>query len=163
MMRWARATAARPDDPPSPMPSLQCCRLSLDYKDSTCAERAIEVEGGADQSKVGERLREVAQGLAAVAGLFAVQTEVIRVAEHLLKEQPRVVEPGRVRAPGAGECFDQPERAHVERSLAGREPVCGVRAVIAVDEPVCAQTPRGEGPPERIQRAQHARAVRGHA
>ena len=45
---------------------------------------------------MGERLREVAQGLPAVASLLGVQAQVVRIPEHLLEEQPRVFQPGRV-------------------------------------------------------------------
>src|SRR4051794_3684285 len=45
-------------------------RLWTASVDSPRPERPVEVEGGADQGQVGERLRVVAQGLATVAGLL---------------------------------------------------------------------------------------------
>ena len=56
-------------------------------------ERPVEVEGRADQAEVCECLGEVAQRLAAGAGLFGVEAQVVGIAEHLLEEQPGVFEP----------------------------------------------------------------------
>ena len=69
---------------------------------------------GADQADVGERLREVSQGLAAAAGLFGVEAKMIGIAEHLFEKQPGIIESGGICAAGAGEGFDKPEGAHVE-------------------------------------------------
>src|SRR4051794_15558311 len=120
MVRW-RAVPPRfealmanlpPRNPPSPLVNTN------NVADSPRRERPVEVEGGADQGQVGERLRVVAQGLATVARLLGKQAEVVGVAEHLLEEQPRVFQPRRVGAPGAGERLDQPEGTHVEGPLA---------------------------------------------
>src|SRR5581483_4267572 len=81
------------------------------------AQRAVEVEGGADERDVGERLREVAQHLAAGAGLLGEQPEVVGVAQHALEEEPRLVQAGRVVPAGAGERLHQPEGADVEGAL----------------------------------------------
>src|SRR5215831_18375100 len=48
---------------------------------------AIEIEGGADERQVRERLRKVAEVLGLKAELLAVQPQVIGVAEHLLEEE----------------------------------------------------------------------------
>ena len=60
------------------------------------AQCPIQIEGRADQGQMGEGLRKVAQGLAAVAGLLGVQPEVIGVTEHLLENQPGLVQPRRI-------------------------------------------------------------------
>ena len=41
------------------------------------SQRAIQVEGGADERQVGERLREVAERLAGLADLLGVEAEVV--------------------------------------------------------------------------------------
>src|SRR5262245_13485743 len=58
---------------------------------SARAEGPVEVEGGADQGEVSEGLGEVAQGLAARAGLLGIETEMIRVADHLLEQEAGVL------------------------------------------------------------------------
>src|SRR5215813_12745691 len=52
----------------------------------------VEIEGGADERQVRERLREVAEVLRLKAELLAVQPQVIGVAEHLLEEETRRVQ-----------------------------------------------------------------------
>ena len=52
---------------------------------SRIPERAIQIHGGADQSQVGKRLREVPQRLAAGAGLLGKKPQVVRMADHLLE------------------------------------------------------------------------------
>src|SRR5215471_14791802 len=51
-------------------------------------ETPVEIEGGADERQVCERLGEVAEVLRLGPELLAVQPQVIGVAEHLLEEQP---------------------------------------------------------------------------
>src|SRR5437762_6585654 len=72
-------------------------------------EPAVEIEGGADQRQVRERLREVAEVLCLGAELFAVQPEVIGVAEHLLEDEARLVQVAHAR-----QALDIPEGAHRE-------------------------------------------------
>jgi hypothetical protein len=79
---------------------------------AACAERPVEVEGGADQSQVGEGLGEVAQRLAAGTDLLGVEPHVVGVAQHLLEDEPSLIEAARAR-----ERFDEPERAQAERPL----------------------------------------------
>src|SRR5262245_64510457 len=75
-------------------------------------ELAVDGVGGADQPEVRERLREVAQVLAVGTELLGVEPDVVRVPEHLLEHEPRLLRVAR-----AGEHFCVPERAHVERAL----------------------------------------------
>src|SRR5262249_52224070 len=77
-----------------------------------------EIEGGADQCQVRERLREVAEVLRLRAQLLAIQPEVVGVAEHLLEEEPRLLQ-----VPHPGETLDVPERAHRERPFLARETI----------------------------------------
>src|SRR6266852_8455486 len=72
-------------------------------------ESAVEIEGGADERQMRERLRKVAEVLCLGAQLLAVQPQVIGVAEHFLEEEPRLVQ-----VPHAREALDVPEGAHRE-------------------------------------------------
>src|SRR5688572_17389126 len=71
----------------------------------------VEVERGADQPQVGERLWEVPQRLAVWTRLLRIQPQVVGVAEHLLEQQPCLLQPPPVGPPGAGQRLDQPEAA----------------------------------------------------
>src|SRR5262249_31572354 len=85
---------------------------------SSSAELPIEVDRGADQRQVGERLREVPEQLAARADLLGVEAEVVRVGEHLLEREPRFPH-----AAGARERLYVPEAADRERAFVTVEPV----------------------------------------
>src|SRR5204863_275782 len=91
-------------------------RLSASLRPGAAA--AARGAGGADQRQVRERLGEVAEVLRLGAQLLAVQAQVIGVAEHLLEEEPRLLE-----VPHAGEALDVPEGAHREGAFLPREPV----------------------------------------
>src|SRR5712692_8985993 len=86
-------------------------------------ERAVQVEGRADQRQVGECLGMVAQRLAGAAGLLGVQAQVVRVAEHPLEDEAGLFQAASVGPARAGERLDQPEGAHVEGALVAGEPV----------------------------------------
>src|SRR6266542_492861 len=98
-------------------------------------EPSVEIEGGADERQVRERLGEVAKVLRLGAQLLAVQPQVIGVAEHFLEEEPRLVQ-----VPHAGEALDVPEGAHREGTFIPREAV-GESAgeTIAIDQRVAHQ------------------------
>jgi|SRR5262245_45801143 len=81
-------------------------------------EAAVEIEGGADEGQVREGLKEVAEVLRLKPELLAVQPQVISVAEHLLEEEPRLVQVAH-----AGETLDMPEAAHRKGAFHPREPV----------------------------------------
>src|SRR3954447_26089496 len=72
----------------------------------SAAQRPVQVERGADEGQVGERLGEVPQRLPAGARLLRVESQVIGVAEHLLEQEPRILQATRVGAPGAGQRLD---------------------------------------------------------
>lgn len=80
-------------------------------------QRSVEIERGANERHVGERLGKITECFAGGTGLFRVQPQMIRVTQHLLEHQPRVVEPRWSDAPGARERFDEPECTDVERAL----------------------------------------------
>src|SRR5215475_11156270 len=52
----------------------------------------VEIESGAYEGEVGERLGEVAEVLRLGAELLAVQPQVIGVPEHLLEEEPGLLQ-----------------------------------------------------------------------
>src|SRR6202047_1669228 len=83
----------------------------------------VQIERGTDQSHMRERLRKVAQRLARRPRLLGVQPQVVRVGQHLLEDEPRLLQPA-----GARQRLDQPERTHVERPLAAGQPVAGAPA-----------------------------------
>ncbi len=75
---------------------------------------------------MGERLWEVSQGLAGRSDLLGIQADVVGVGEHLLEHQPSLGHPAR-----AGERFDVPERAQVERAFVSVQTVAAVGGVTA--------------------------------
>src|SRR5215470_5491448 len=87
------------------------------------AEPAVQVERGAYQPDVSERLREVTQRFATRTRLLGVQAEVVRVGQHLLED-----EAGLLGAARPGQCFHQPERTHIERPLAPSQAIAGPSA-----------------------------------
>src|SRR5215470_17941305 len=72
-------------------------------------ELVVEVDRGGDQGQVAERLREVAQLLPGAADLLRIQAQMVGVGEHLLEDEPRLIQP-----PRAGQDIDVPERAQSE-------------------------------------------------
>src|SRR5262245_30274255 len=132
---WATAGMSRrlvrsPEAPKRSMRSIIECHpfLAASWRSP---ELAVEVVGGADKCQVGEGLREVAELFAGRPDLFGVEPDVVRVAEHLLEGQPRLVEPS-----GAGERLHPPEGAHREGRLPAGEPIGRRVDVVAVDEAV---------------------------
>ncbi len=66
-------------------------RTGLPVSSIPIAERAIEIERGADQCKVCKGLWKIAECLALRAGLFREQPEVIGVSQHALEDQPGLI------------------------------------------------------------------------
>src|ERR671914_156836 len=79
----------------------------------------VQPYDGRDEGQVGESVGEVAQCFPSVAYLFSIQLEVIGVGEHLLQNEPGLIE-----ASSPGEALHQPERADTEGTLI----VCGTFA-----------------------------------
>src|SRR4029079_17376508 len=100
---------------------------------------------------MGEGLREVAEVLAGRTKLLGKQPDMVRVADHLFKQKPRLLD-----VPGTGKTLDIPEDAHVERAFAPAQPVGPRLTGIAIDQAVIEQLiadglQRGE--PARVRRA----------
>src|SRR6056297_2838865 len=104
------------------------------------SQHPIEIERGADECEVGERLREVAERLSERSGLFGEEAEMVGVSEHLLEHEPRLVEPRRVIGTCACERLDEPEAADVEGSLLTVESVGRLRDVVPEGEAVRDET-----------------------
>src|SRR5678815_3721572 len=81
------------------------------------SESAIQVECGADQREMSERLRKISQRLTTGAGLFTIQAEVTAVSQHAFENQSGLLQLPFIRATRARHRFYQPERAHVESSF----------------------------------------------
>ena len=125
-------------------------------------EGPVEIEGSADQSQVGERLREIAKRFAGWAGLFRVDAEMIRITQHLFEEEPGVVKSCGVGPAGPSQSLDEPERAHVESSLSARQAIRSSSGVIAVDQAIRGQPTLVQLFADRVNCADHSRVVRGH-
>src|SRR5579875_2996093 len=69
-------------------------------------EGAIKIGSRTDECQVGKGLGKIAQVLAAAAQLLRVKTEVVGIAEHLVKEELRLFQ-----LMGTCQAFDVPERA----------------------------------------------------
>src|SRR5688572_27272432 len=95
-------------------------------------ESPVEIERCADQREVREGLREVAEMLDLRAELLAIETQMIGVTEHLLEEEPCLVQVAHAR-----KTLHIPERAHRKRALLTREPVgVAVTEAIPIDQRV---------------------------
>src|SRR6516162_620157 len=70
---WRRRHSPRPEHP-ADLPSA-------------VIELVVEVDRGADQGQVTERLREVAELTAGAVDLLGVQAQVVDIGEHLLEDQ----------------------------------------------------------------------------
>ena len=79
---------------------------------------------------MGESLREVSQGLAAMPGLFRIEADM--VGKHPLENQSRLFEPRPVVAGGPGQRLDQPKRADVEGAFLSRQPIYGILDIVSV-------------------------------
>jgi len=108
---------SRPCEPFATEPRRRAGERSSPDPGDSRAEATVEVERGADQRQVGQRLGEVPWLLSGAADLLGIQAYVVGVGEHLLEREPRLVE-----APGAGERLAVPERARREGAFAPRTP-----------------------------------------
>lgn len=128
------------------------CRPTTSVRVPGDREPPVEIECGADEREVRERLREVPEVLSLGAELFAVEADVVRVPEHLFEEEARLVQ-----VPHPRQTLDVPERAHRERPLARRQAVGEVLPHgVAVHERV-----RDELSLDRAQRGEPPRIGRG--
>src|SRR5262245_32846234 len=95
---------------------LACFLVHYSLRDTI--ERSVEIESGTNEGQVRKRLGGVAQGVATGALLLGLQAQVVGIPKHLFEEQPCVFQSSRIRAAGTGERLNEPERTHVEGSLA---------------------------------------------
>src|SRR5687768_6366599 len=126
-------------------PALPAPRMAIrSLMPGTLTQSAVEVEGRADQREVRECLREVPQQLSRRPDFLGIQTEVVRVGEHFLENEARLVH-----STGPSERLHVPERADGEGPLVPLEPVRRGLDVVPVDETVGDQLPR-----DRVERGE---------
>lgn len=78
---------------------------------------------------MGKGLREIAQGLAAVARFFRIEAQVVGVSEHPFEQELCLIQLPPIRPSEARQRFHEPKAAHVEGPLCAVQPVgsgCGV-------------------------------------
>jgi len=92
------------------------------------AQYAVQIECGADQCKMSEGLRKIAQSLSLRTDLFCVKPEMIRITQHSLKHKPGLVELFRDSLTRSRKRLHKPERAHVESALLTEGRVSSIHA-----------------------------------
>src|SRR5262249_4714153 len=100
----------------------------------------VEIVRRADQRQMRQRLRKISERRAAPADLFRKQSQVVRVSEHLLKQEASLLKPLRIPLAGARQRFHQPERAHAECALGALQTVRRLRNIITINHAVRYQT-----------------------
>ncbi len=123
---WDRA-GPKADAPGISWSAFRSNRIKLLFRPG---EAVVEVPSGADESDVGEGLREVAEVLAGGAELFGIKAEVVGIAEGFLED-----EAGLFQVASASEAFDIPEGAGGKGAFAAVHAVGrGFGGVVPVDE-----------------------------
>src|SRR5262245_30553151 len=107
---------------------------------STPAKYPIQIKRRADQAKMCESLREIAECLSLRSCLLGVESEMVGVTQHAFEQEPRLIELLRYGLTRAGQRFHKPEGAHVERALLARKPVNAGLCRVAVHEAVADET-----------------------
>src|SRR5881227_2729170 len=79
-------------------------------------EFAVHVISCADQTQMGEGLREIAQLLAIQTQFFREESQMIGITERLFEIEPR-----QLHVSGPRQAFDIPERAHRKSSFPARK------------------------------------------
>jgi hypothetical protein len=110
---------------------------------------------------MGEGLGEVPQRLPRVARLLGIQAERAGVAQDALEQEPGLLELLSIRASGAGERLDEPERAHVEGALAAGQPVLRALGIVAIHQAVRHEAALARRLGEDLQHLQHLRIAGG--
>src|SRR6266478_934575 len=100
-------------------------------------------------------LRKIAQSLALVAGLLRVKPQMVSISQHVLEQQPRLIEHFGLGLTCARQRFDQPERAHIERALLARQSINPLSWRVAVYQPIAYQAPALRTFENRSKRSQH--------
>ena len=96
----------------------------------------IQIKRRADQCKLGEGLRKVAQRFAASPNLLGIEPQMIGVSQHPFKQQPGFRQLRAIDAPRSGQRFHQPKRTHGKGALSSFEPVFSGLAVVAIHEAI---------------------------
>ena len=107
-------------------------------------------------------LRKVPQPFPAGPRLLRIKPQVVGVAQHLLKHQPRLIQPARVAPPGARQRLHQPEGAHIESAFMPGQPIVKLAGVVAVHQAVRNQPPLLRATVDGVNGAQHPRVGGRH-
>src|SRR5260370_38817467 len=100
-----------------PPPLFRLTRnLTLIYAAAT-VQVPVQIAGRADQRKMGKRQREIPHDLAPMPDLFAIQTEMIRVTQHLFEQEARFLQSLGIVRTGASQCSHQPKCADIDVSF----------------------------------------------
>src|ERR1700722_17319071 len=92
-------------------------------------ERAVQISRSADQRQMRQGLRIISEVLSAPSQLLRIQPDVVGIAQHLLKNQPRLIQ-----LSGACEALDEPERTGREGALGSSKPVQPALCFVAIHE-----------------------------
>src|SRR5471032_2985733 len=133
------------------MRSSLCSSMSSRPLRMRAVQATVELERGADQRKMGQCLRKIAQRFATDRNLFGVETNVVRISQHFLEYKPSFVHASR-----SHQCFCVPERTRAESTFLAGKAVQRITARIAEDQRIDAQFVADgieRGKPARVFRA----------
>src|SRR5215470_9992341 len=98
------------------------------------AQGAIKIESGADERQMCERLWEVSKRFSAGTGLLRIESQMIRVGEHFLEDQARVLESRSISSSCASQRLNQPKRTDVEGAFVAGHAVLNELEVVSIDK-----------------------------
>src|SRR5688572_27890321 len=90
-------------------------------RSASFGQDTIEIKGRADQTQMGQGLREISQRFTAMTDLLRIESHVVSIAEHLLEHQARFLDPAR-----SSQRCDQPEAAHAKGAFPSGDAVHGI-------------------------------------
>src|SRR5258708_22949732 len=125
-------------------------------------QHAIQIECGADQREMSERLGEIAQRLALRPGLLCIKPKMIRIAQNAFKKQSGLIQPLGIRHACACQRFHKPKGAHVKSTFLARESVNTATRWIAIHEAVADKAPVTGAFKDSVYGAEHPRIGRSH-
>src|SRR5258706_12887873 len=109
--------------------------LTLVYAAAT-VQVPVQIAGRADQRKMGKRQGEISHGFAPMSDLFAIQTEMIRVTQHLFEQEACFLQSLRIVCTRARQRFHQPKRADVESSFRAAQSIGRLLDIVAEHQPI---------------------------
>src|SRR5882724_10802588 len=103
-----------------------------------------------------KRLGKITQSLALATGLLRVKPQMVSISQHVLEQQPCLIEHCGFGLTCACQRFDQPERADIKSALLARQPVDALSWRIAIYQPIAYQAAALRTFENRSKRSQHA-------